>query len=220
MVVACLALGIALAGTSYAAIKLPANSVGAKQLKKNAVTGPKIKGNAVTSPKVKDDALTGADISEATLGTVPSATSATNATNATTAANATKVAGRNVLCPAGTVEFLGQCFETTLRTGVSIFDASDTCKAAGGYLGNVMMLRSGRGGSPLTLSATGEWADSVDNDETDGNRGTTIKDNGGFAEVSTIALTPYRCVFSLIRVIGAGPGNTLRAPKATRSDGS
>ena len=44
MVVACLALGIALAGTSYAAIKLPANSVGAKQLKRNAVTGPEGQG--------------------------------------------------------------------------------------------------------------------------------------------------------------------------------
>jgi hypothetical protein len=37
-----LALFIALGGTSYAAIKLPANSVGAKQLKKGAVTPPKV----------------------------------------------------------------------------------------------------------------------------------------------------------------------------------
>jgi hypothetical protein len=33
MVVACLALGIALGGTSYGAIKLPRKSVGTKQLK-------------------------------------------------------------------------------------------------------------------------------------------------------------------------------------------
>lgn len=38
-----LALFVALGGTSYAAIKLPANSVGTKQLKKNAVTLKKIK---------------------------------------------------------------------------------------------------------------------------------------------------------------------------------
>ena len=37
-----LALFIALGGTSYAAIKLPANSVGAKQLKKGAVTPKKV----------------------------------------------------------------------------------------------------------------------------------------------------------------------------------
>lgn len=61
MVVACLALSVALGGTGYAAIKLPKNSVGAKQLKVDAVT----------SPKVKSNAITGADVNEATLGTVP-----------------------------------------------------------------------------------------------------------------------------------------------------
>ena len=39
MVVACLALLVALGGTSYAAIKLPRNSVGNIQLKRGAVTG-------------------------------------------------------------------------------------------------------------------------------------------------------------------------------------
>jgi hypothetical protein len=43
MVVSLLALFVALGGTGYAALKLPANSVGAKQLKKNAVTGAKVK---------------------------------------------------------------------------------------------------------------------------------------------------------------------------------
>ena len=79
MVVACIALAVALGGTSYAAIKLPRNSVGTIQLKKNAVT----------SPKVKNNALTGADIKEATLGRVPLAALATTATTATTAAQAT-----------------------------------------------------------------------------------------------------------------------------------
>jgi hypothetical protein len=96
MVVACIALTVALGGTSYAAITLPKNSVGTTQLKKNAVTGPKLKANAVTgpklkanavtgpklsanavtSPKVANDSLTGQDLNEATLGTVPSATTA------------------------------------------------------------------------------------------------------------------------------------------------
>jgi hypothetical protein len=43
MVVACLALVIALGGTSYAAVILPKNSVGTAQLKRGAVTGPKVK---------------------------------------------------------------------------------------------------------------------------------------------------------------------------------
>jgi len=65
MVVACLALLVALGGTGYAAIKLPANSVGTKQLKRGAVTGVKVKSNA----------LGGTQINESTLGRVPSATS-------------------------------------------------------------------------------------------------------------------------------------------------
>lgn len=80
--IALLALFIALGGTTYAAVSLPANSVGAKQLKKNAVINKKIQANAVTGAKVKNDSLTGADILESSLGTVPSATNAASAANA------------------------------------------------------------------------------------------------------------------------------------------
>jgi hypothetical protein len=73
LVVACIALGVALGGTSVAAIQaLPRNSVGTKQLKRNAVT----------SPKVKNNALTGADVRESTLAKVPSATTADTAATA------------------------------------------------------------------------------------------------------------------------------------------
>ena len=48
MVVAMLALFIAMVGTSYAAIKLPANSVGSKQIKANAVVSSKIKDGSLT----------------------------------------------------------------------------------------------------------------------------------------------------------------------------
>jgi hypothetical protein len=49
MAVAMLALFISLAGTGYAAIKLPANSVGTKQLKTDAVTSAKVKNGALRS---------------------------------------------------------------------------------------------------------------------------------------------------------------------------
>jgi hypothetical protein len=51
------ALFVALGGTSYAAVKLPAKSVGATQLKTSAVTSSKIASNAVTSAKIKDGSL-------------------------------------------------------------------------------------------------------------------------------------------------------------------
>lgn len=41
-VISCIALGIALGGTSYAAVVLPKNSVGTAQLKKNAVVSSKV----------------------------------------------------------------------------------------------------------------------------------------------------------------------------------
>lgn len=53
MVVACLALAVALGGTSYAAVKLPKNSVGTAQLKKNAVTAPKIKAGSLVAKHFK-----------------------------------------------------------------------------------------------------------------------------------------------------------------------
>ena len=86
MIVACVALFVALGGTSYAAIKLPANSVGTKQIKNSAVTGAKVKDATLTGAKVKDATLTGADIQDgtvtgakivaSTMGKVPLAASA------------------------------------------------------------------------------------------------------------------------------------------------
>jgi hypothetical protein len=88
MVVACIALTVALGGTSYAAIKLPKNSVGAKQLKKNAVSRIKVKANAVNGAKVANNSLTGADVLESSLAQVPSAATAATASQATTAGTA------------------------------------------------------------------------------------------------------------------------------------
>jgi hypothetical protein len=75
MIVACIALTVALGGTSYAAIRLPAGSVGTKQLKRGAVTGIKVKRNA----------LGGTQINEAKLARVPRAALADRASDAATA---------------------------------------------------------------------------------------------------------------------------------------
>ena len=63
MVVACLALGIALTGTSVAAVSaLAPNSVGTAQIRANAVTAAKIKNANVTGAKVARNAITGAKV--------------------------------------------------------------------------------------------------------------------------------------------------------------
>ena len=58
MIVACVALAVALGGTSYAVTQIPNNSVGTPQLKKDAVT----------SLKIKDRTIVGADVNKSKLG--------------------------------------------------------------------------------------------------------------------------------------------------------
>lgn len=96
MVVACLALFVALGGTSFAAVKLSKNSVGAREIKKNAVGASEIKKNAVASSEVKTNSLTGSDINESKLGIVPTAANATSATTAGNAANADLISGQRI----------------------------------------------------------------------------------------------------------------------------
>jgi hypothetical protein len=112
-VVSSICLFLLLGGaTALAAGQLGKNTVGSKQLKKNAVTAAKIKknavteakvaSNAVTGAKIKDgavtttkigpDAVTGAQVNEATLGTVPSAATA-NLANSIPPAEPTHVVG-------------------------------------------------------------------------------------------------------------------------------
>ena len=58
LVISCVALTVALGGTSYATVlQVPRNSVGPAQLKTAAVTNRKIAANAVTSAKVANGSL-------------------------------------------------------------------------------------------------------------------------------------------------------------------
>jgi hypothetical protein len=82
MVVGCIALIVALGGTSYAAIRLPANSVGTKQLKNGAVTAAKVRSNS----------LAGTQINEGSLAQVPSAQRADEAAYAEQAETAREAA--------------------------------------------------------------------------------------------------------------------------------
>jgi len=72
MVVACIALLVALGGTSVAAVsQLARNSVGPRQLQFGAVTNPKIRSNAVTSAKVRNRSLLRADFAPGQLPAGP-----------------------------------------------------------------------------------------------------------------------------------------------------
>ena len=97
-VTATLALFLALGGGAYAATALPARSVGSRELKKDAVTRVKIKRNAVDGSKLLDGSIKGADITESTLGPVPTAA---NATHAAAAAVLDRIAYRSTASTVG-----------------------------------------------------------------------------------------------------------------------
>ena len=128
MVVSCLALVVALGGTGYAAITLPANSVGAKQLKKGAVQTAKIKNGAVDATKIAANALGGASINENALGKVPAAALADSAAFAATATNA-----------------------TTARTATDATSAAHAASAAGV---DRITYKSADGSTPMAVSPT------------------------------------------------------------------
>lgn len=57
LIVACIALFLALGGTSYAVTQLPRNSVGTAQLKANAVTGAKVKAGSLDASDFRAGSL-------------------------------------------------------------------------------------------------------------------------------------------------------------------
>jgi hypothetical protein len=57
--IACLALFVALGGTSYAAFSLPANSVGTRQLRNGAVTNNKVANGSIAPSKLNGSSITG-----------------------------------------------------------------------------------------------------------------------------------------------------------------
>jgi hypothetical protein len=73
MVVACLALLVALGGTSIAAVNqlVPRNSVGTAQLRNNAVTTQKVRNNAITGAKVRNRSLLRVDFAPGQLPAGP-----------------------------------------------------------------------------------------------------------------------------------------------------
>jgi hypothetical protein len=89
--IAYVALFVALGGTSYAAVKLPANSVGTKQLKNNAVTGAKVKAGSLNASDFGGTLPTGAQGPKGDTGAAgTNGVAGTNGTNGTNGAKGDK----------------------------------------------------------------------------------------------------------------------------------
>jgi hypothetical protein len=114
LVIACLALGVALGGTSYATVlQVPRASVGTPQLRNSAVTNAKLARNAVTSTKVRNGSLVRADFARGALLVGPAGPtgpagpagppglSGVERVEVTTTANSTALKTAQMPCPTG-----------------------------------------------------------------------------------------------------------------------
>jgi len=142
MVVACLALLVALGGTSMAAAtQLGRNSVGTAQLRDGAVTNPKIRNNAINSVKVANRSLLRADFAPGQLPAGP-----TGPQGPAGAAGAAGAAG-----PAGPAGVIGAI---TVRT--------DSVSIAGGVAENgaynTARVSRSCSGNERAISAGTSWA--------------------------------------------------------------
>lgn len=86
MVIACIALGVALSGSSIAAGVR--NAIDGSQVARNTMPGNRVKTNSLPANRIVRNALTGRQIRESSLGRVPSAGTAE------TAVEAAKLGGR------------------------------------------------------------------------------------------------------------------------------
>ncbi len=145
MVVACLALLVALGGTSVAAVsQLARNSVGPAQLQFGAVTNPKIRNNAITSAKVRNRSLLRADFAPGQLPAGP--------TGPQGPAGPTGAAG-----PAGAAGAAGVIGAITVRT------ASTTISGGTAHDGEYVTARVTRlcEGNERAISGGTSWSDDV-----------------------------------------------------------
>ena len=118
LVVSCVALIVALGGTSYAAFSVPNGSVGTSALRNKAVTNAKLGPLSVGTAKLRDGSVTAGKINPSGL-TVPNATNAVNATNATTLTSIQIVRGPSQSVPANSL----QASTVTCPTGTSAIGA-------------------------------------------------------------------------------------------------
>ncbi len=117
--------------------------------------------------------------------------------HAGTADDSNTVGGHSAGCPGGTTLVRGYCFDTALRgPAASVFDASDDCRAQGGFLPTTMMIRSAR--NQLDLGA-GPAPNSSYSDSTNGTNTIIVFSGGGVLSVSNATASKYHCVYPLLR---------------------
>lgn len=186
-VVAYLALFIALGGSAFAA----KTAITGKQIKNGTITAADIKKHSIKGFDLANNTLTGAQINEAKLGTVPSATNATNAGNANTVGGVT-AAALKIKCPAGTTPFADVCFETTTRADAGLQTAMENCAGVGRRLPTPGELWAFAQQPGITVGV-GEQSDNVFQNGSTREAYIVSPGGDGFSTLTTFP-RPYRCV--------------------------
>lgn len=125
MVVACLALLVALSGTSIAAIaQIPRASVGTPQLKRNAVTAAKINPNSVRTGHVLNGSLLTEDFKAGQIPQGPTGAAGPAGPAGPAGATNVRVRTASVSIPAGTVGAV-----------IAVCDANERATGGGALLG-------------------------------------------------------------------------------------
>jgi len=147
LVVACLALTIALGGTSYAAVTLPRNSVGTAQLKTNAVNSAKVKNRSLRAIDFRRGQL---PRGARGLQGLPGATGATGATGAAGAAGAKGDKGDPGEAVAYALISSGGVVNTAFSKGITAAMVTKPAATTGVYCFN------GLGFTPKNVVASGD----------------------------------------------------------------
>ncbi len=195
MVVALIALGVALGGTSYAALTISGknvrnNSLTGKDVKNSSLTGQDVKNKSVSGLDLKDGSVGGADIVESSLGKVATAGVADSAktagvadsaktavragladsaTTATTATNAGSVGGVKM------IPFVYRSDSTNTRTTLALLgglrvDAACPSGDNGLYLGNTLA-------QPAEITATNVDLTDEDVADVEGASNSAVEEN-------------------------------------------
>ena len=109
--------------------------------------------------------------------------------------NGVKPKDVKIECAAGQTLIRGLCFDSASKgPAASVYVASDNCRADGGWLPDVLQIRSTRDVLNLGDGATSVYADVRFNND-DGSRGMSVSDNGGTSEINTSTDRRYICVY-------------------------
>jgi hypothetical protein len=214
LVVACVALVAALAGSVYASGRIDGKTIKVKSLPGNrlapaSVPGNRLRPGTIGAELLAPGSITGNQIDVATLGQVPSAVHADSAEsardaqtalNAVNAIDAEKVNGYAAGCRSHTRLFAGACWQTTISdAAVTAPAAALACSTQGGELPGALSLVAFSQQPGVVLAAGDEWTGDIPVISGPGVYAVaTVSPSSEVSRELSTGTKKYRCVIPLV----------------------